>query len=66
MGASNAMVACAQKKGETMNFMYSLRPGGGSDEALRFIAVLIASSLYLAFLLYSMDCLGHARNIGTK
>ena len=37
MGASNAMVACAQKKGKTMKLISVLHPGGGSKEALRTI-----------------------------
>jgi len=39
MGASNTMVARAQKKGESMKLFIFLRPGGGSEEAERFIAV---------------------------
>ena len=39
MGASNAMVACAQKKGETMKLISILHPGGGSEEALRTIVI---------------------------
>jgi len=43
------MVARTQKKGETMKLIKVLRPGGGLEEAERFIAKLVASSLYLAF-----------------
>ena len=46
------MVARTQKKEETMKLINVFRPGGGLDEAVRFIVVLVASSLYLAFAFY--------------
>jgi len=52
MGASNTMVARTQNKGETMKLIRFRHPGGGSEEAERFIALKTASSLYLALLLY--------------
>lgn len=53
------MVACARKKEETMKLIKFIRPCGGLEEARSIIAAKIASSLYLALVLYCLVWVGN-------